>query len=145
MLSTKHGFSVVDPKRLRGADGGAAQRSRAATRFEGDAERIQTYAELGLQPTEFVGYETTRAFASVVSILLDGNTIVRELTPQIAANHRVEIVLDQTPFYAEGGGQVGDRGEIGLAGTATYSSSKTRRPSATAASLPTSGASKPAR
>jgi alanyl-tRNA synthetase len=65
-----------------------------------------------LQHTEFVGYERTRAFANVSAILIDGATIVRTLTPAVSAGHRVEIVLTQTPFYPEGGGQVGDRGEI---------------------------------
>ncbi|HLF76111.1 MAG TPA: alanine--tRNA ligase [Dehalococcoidia bacterium] len=87
-------------------------RSRAGGHFEGDAERIQTYAELGLAPTEFVGYEDTRANSIVSAILLDGTTVVRALTPALAAAHRVEVVLDHTPFYSEGGGQVGDRGEI---------------------------------
>ena len=111
-LLAEDGYTVTDPESFEALMQEQRQRSRAATRFEGDSERIQTYAELGLAPTEFVGYETTRAFASVVSILLDGNTIVRELTPQLAEGHRVEITLDHTPFYAEGGGQVGDRGEV---------------------------------
>jgi alanyl-tRNA synthetase len=57
--------------------------------------------------TAFLGYETTSAEARVVAIIRDG-TEFEELTGHGAA----EIVLDRTPFYAEGGGQIGDRGVI---------------------------------
>ena len=57
--------------------------------------------------TRFLGYETTTAPGRVVAIFREGIEF-DELTGQGAA----EIVLDQTPFYAEGGGQVGDRGEL---------------------------------
>ncbi len=55
--------------------------------------------------TAFLGYETTTAEGRVVAILRDGIEY-DELTGKGAA----EVVLDSTPFYAEGGGQVGDRG-----------------------------------
>src|SRR6476469_2054898 len=61
--------------------------------------------------TAFLGYETTTAPGQVVAIIRDGMEY-DELTGQGAA----EIVLDRTPFYAEGGGQVGDRGELREAG-----------------------------
>ena len=57
--------------------------------------------------TEFLGYETTTADGPVVAIVRDGMEF-DELTGQGEA----EVVLDRTPFYAEGGGQVGDRGVI---------------------------------
>jgi alanyl-tRNA synthetase len=51
-------------------------------------------------PTRFLGYTDTSATASVLAVLsVDGGDVV-------------EIFLDQTPFYAEGGGQVGDTGTI---------------------------------
>jgi alanyl-tRNA synthetase len=61
--------------------------------------------------TTFLGYETTSAQGTVVAIVRDGIEY-EELTGQGAA----EVVLDRTPFYAEGGGQVGDRGELREAG-----------------------------
>ncbi len=61
--------------------------------------------------TEFLGYETTTAPGRVVAIVRDGMEF-DDLTGLGAA----EIVLDRTPFYAEGGGQVGDRGELREAG-----------------------------
>jgi len=57
--------------------------------------------------TTFLGYETTTAEARVVAILRDGIEY-EELTGHGAA----EVVLDRTPFYAEGGGQIGDRGVL---------------------------------
>jgi alanyl-tRNA synthetase len=111
-LLSEEGFTVADPETFEVLMEEQRARSRASARFEGDGERIQTYAELGLQPTEFLGYETTRAFATVASIILDGTSVVRELTHEAAEGHRVELALTQSPFYPEGGGQVGDRGEI---------------------------------
>ncbi len=57
--------------------------------------------------TAFLGYDTTTADGRVVAILRDG-TEFDELTGHGA----VEVILDRTPFYAEGGGQVGDRGVL---------------------------------
>ena len=75
--------------------------------------------------TRFLGYDTTSAPASVVAIVRDGMEF-DELTGQGAA----EIVLDASPFYAEGGGQVGDRGELREAGggSSLFSVEDTQRP-----------------
>jgi alanyl-tRNA synthetase len=61
--------------------------------------------------TTFVGYESTSAECRVLAILRDG-TAYDELT----GSGEAEVILDRTPFYAEGGGQVGDTGELREAG-----------------------------
>jgi len=75
--------------------------------------------------TTFVGYETTSAEGRVLAILRDG-TAYDELTGAGEA----EVILDRTPFYAEGGGQVGDRGELREAGGGSplFSVEQTQRP-----------------
>src|SRR3954452_8834329 len=83
--------------------------------------------------TQFLGYETTSANARVVAILRDGIEY-QELeakgdeelrTPAGAA---AEIVIDRTPFYAEGGGQVGDRGVLkGIGGEVLFEVEDTQR------------------
>lgn len=57
--------------------------------------------------TEFVGYDRTEGESTVVGILVDGVS-----SPAATEGDEVEIVLDRTPFYAEGGGQIGDTGRI---------------------------------
>ncbi len=110
-LLGQEGFSVADPEGFERELEAQRERSRSATHFEGDAARLQTYARLGLEATQFVGYDTIKSFSSVSAVLVDG-----EVLPAVDAaasdGKRVEVVLSQTPFYAEGGGQVGDRGEI---------------------------------
>ncbi len=61
--------------------------------------------ELG--PTEFLGYQTETAEGSIVAIVKDGKRV-----ESAKAGDTVRILTNQTPFYAEGGGQVGDKGAM---------------------------------
>ncbi len=57
--------------------------------------------------TEFIGYEATTGKGTVLALFKDGNLI-----DKVSAGEEVQIILDQTPFYAESGGQAGDSGEL---------------------------------
>jgi len=86
------------------------QRARARASWRG-AERAQVpavYQRLReSHQTEFLGYERLEADATLVA-LIDGGRQVDRAEP----GHELELVLDRTPFYAEAGGQVGDRGTL---------------------------------
>jgi alanyl-tRNA synthetase len=75
--------------------------------------------------TLFLGYDGLEAESRVVAILRDGMEY-QELT----GNGEAEVILDATPFYGEGGGQVGDRGEILEAGggSAIFTVNDTQKP-----------------
>ncbi|GAA2103101.1 alanine--tRNA ligase [Streptomyces albiaxialis] len=59
--------------------------------------------------TDFTGYTDTEDEASIVGLLVDGVS-----SPAAHEGDEVEVVLDRTPFYAEGGGQLADTGRIRL-------------------------------
>ncbi|WP_059008437.1 alanine--tRNA ligase [Streptomyces specialis] len=59
--------------------------------------------------SEFIGYTRTDGEATVVGLLVDGVS-----APAAQEGDEVEVVLDRTPFYAEGGGQLADTGRLRL-------------------------------
>ena len=87
----------------------AAQReqSRAGAQFGDDRAKIRVYESLGVGGTAFLGYETLNASSVVVGLIADD-----EVVPSVSEGQDVEVVMVATPFYSEGGGQIGDAGEI---------------------------------
>ena len=84
-------------------------RARAAWAGTGDAAAERAWFELreNLGASEFQGYTTERAEAQVTALVIGGMSVERA-----EAGDKVSVVLNQTPFYAESGGQVGDAGTI---------------------------------
>jgi alanyl-tRNA synthetase len=83
------------------------QQARAHSQF-----RTKGGIEYEGAATAFRGYETLGAEARVVALFREGARV-----EALAGGERGVVVLDQTPFYAESGGQVGDRGELTCGGT----------------------------
>jgi len=83
------------------------ERARAASTF-----KMAESLEYRGAKTRFDGYETLAEEARVVALYRDGSPVDALTTGQDGV-----VVLDRTPFYAESGGQVGDRGELTREGT----------------------------
>ncbi|SFW22893.1 alanine--tRNA ligase [Nitrosovibrio sp. Nv17] len=82
------------------------ERARAANRFA--TQEGVAYSGL---PTRFHGYETIEHEGRVQALYHQGSRV-----DSIGAGDEAVVVLDHTPFYAESGGQVGDRGELAVPG-----------------------------
>ena len=87
------------------------ERARAASQFDA----VETgEIELGVT-SSFTGYETLEGSANILAVVQDGGVV-----ETVTIGSEALLVLDTTPFYAESGGQVGDRGVIS-AGTGRFS------------------------
>ncbi|TLG74270.1 alanine--tRNA ligase [Culicoidibacter larvae] len=86
-----------------------AQRERARTaRGEQDSMHVQSEVLRNFKvPSEFLGYQSTRSRAKVIFMIQDD-----ELVDIVQAGAEAMIIMDQTPFYAESGGQVADTGVL---------------------------------
>jgi alanyl-tRNA synthetase len=82
------------------------QRQRARASWKGAAKQTANPEYQKLPTSVFEGYRQTRSEGCEILALLKGGQGAKELKP----GEEGEVILDHTPFYAESGGQVGDRG-----------------------------------
>ena len=83
------------------------ERAREARKALGDLGWAGVEFGKDVPATEFVGYDHSECDAKIVAIVAD-----EELRDEVAAGAEAVVVLDQSPFYAEMGGQVADHGTI---------------------------------
>ncbi len=111
----------------QGFDAAMARRraeARAAWAGTGDAATETLWFGLvqDLGATEFLGYETEVAEGTVLAIVVEG-----ERCDAVGAGAEATVIVNQTPFYGEAGGQVGDRGVLFSAGGAEFAVQDTQR------------------
>ena len=97
--------------------------ARASWKGSGQQAEESVWFELreAVGATEFLGYELESAEGQIVAIVQDGTSIQKA-----APSTEVVIIANQTPFYGESGGQIGDRGTI-TAGNAVIQVSDTQK------------------
>ncbi|KFB72700.1 MAG: Alanine--tRNA ligase [Candidatus Accumulibacter phosphatis] len=105
-IGRERGFTV-DMAAFESAMTAQQERSRAASKFKAGQALEYTGAK-----TAFKGYESLSEEGRVVALYREGTPVDR-----LSAGETGIVVLDRTPFYAESGGQVGDRGELSKGGT----------------------------
>lgn len=94
---------TIDEDGFEAAMESQRQKSRDGSSFESTYDKTETLAH----GSEFTGYTELADQGKVVSILKDGQSV-----DSLAAGESGAIVLDNTSFYAESGGQVGDAGQL---------------------------------
>ena len=87
------------------------QRAEARANWSGSGQEATEAIWFDLRnthgPTEFVGYQSTDAEGQVLAIVRDGESV-----EAAKAGDEIALMVNQTPFYAESGGQVGDTGQV---------------------------------
>ena len=98
---------TIDEAGFEAAMQAQRERARAASQFGLDYNQlVKVDAD-----TRFEGYTSTSGAAQIVALFRDGQAV-----DSLAEGEKGVVVLDQTPFYAESGGQVGDSGYLSSAG-----------------------------
>jgi len=94
------------------------QRARSASNF-GSEQSVQVLID---GETDFTGYEKLEDEVNVIALYKDGEEV-----DSLSNGDEGMIILDQTPFYAESGGQVGDHGQLTFASNGSFQVSDTRK------------------
>src|SRR5258706_5161960 len=105
-IGRERGFAI-DMAAFDAAMAAQQERSRAASKFKAGAQLEYAGAK-----TNFRGYDTLSEEGRVVALYKEGASV-----RSLGIGEEGIVVMDRTPFYAESGGQVGDRGELTKGGT----------------------------
>ena len=101
-VARERGFTI-DEAGFESAMEAQRQRAREAGQFDTDYnDKIKAETN-----TEFCGYTATEGHSEVVELFVDGQAV-----DSLSAGDKAIVVLKETPFYAESGGQAGDTGVI---------------------------------
>ena len=106
-IAREYGFQV-DIKDFESRMDSRRRQSRSVQSFTGSMEMLTAYENLGVGRSEFTGYGGLIQQESMIAALLVDGVSVDHAT----RGQQVEVVLARSPFYAEGGGQLGDQGRI---------------------------------
>ena len=98
--------------------------ARAAWAGSGDAATEEVWFEIREQfgATEFLGYDAEIAEGKILALVVDGETVT-----EAADGASVAMIVNQTPFYGESGGQEGDQGTVNTADGVSLTVSNTQK------------------
>jgi alanyl-tRNA synthetase len=105
-LAREQGLTV-DERGFEEAMARQRERARAASGFQGETDARGPWTVVDFPPSEFLGYRVHQTRAKILALVANG-----ERMDHAGEGEEVEVVLDRSPFYPEGGGQLGDRGLI---------------------------------
>ena len=110
-IAAEEGFSI-DVEGFEAAMASQRDKGRTARGKGGAIVKDMVYSDIleRVGATQFVGYNTLSAEVTVKALIVDG----QEVDHVSGTNQPFEAILDVTPFYAESGGQVGDRGSFSI-------------------------------
>ena len=106
-IAEEHGLRVDKPGFEAAMEAQRQRAKAAAVSIDLTLQDAIDQVAAGLDPTGFKGYEALEHPSCVLALVVNG-----EPAERAGAGDDVQIVLDTTPFYGEGGGQVGDRGVL---------------------------------
>ena len=105
-ISNTNGFNI-DFEKFNILLSEQKDKARHSSKFSGSMEVSFSYKSLKPEQLEFIGHNSTKTITKIAGIFTNNKPIT-----EAKEGSEIEIILESTPFYPEGGGQVGDQGSI---------------------------------